>query len=76
MFYLFVGPKCKPYFIPEVFAKLQQGDIHGRISIMSLFNYIMKKVWLHQTRIGISVLFVSFSLFKVYISNTILVLYF
>ncbi|KAK6640300.1 Serine/threonine-protein phosphatase 2A regulatory subunit B'' subunit gamma [Polyplax serrata] len=48
------GPKCKPYFVPEVFAKLQQGDVHGRVNIMSLFNYIMKKVWLHQTRIGLS----------------------
>lgn len=52
--FLFSGPKYKPYFIPEVFAKLQQGDIHGRVSIMSLFNYVMRKVWLHQTRIGIS----------------------
>ena len=37
-----------------MFAKLQQGDRLGRISIMALFNYIMRKVWLHQTRIGLS----------------------
>ncbi|XP_033208559.1 serine/threonine-protein phosphatase 2A regulatory subunit B'' subunit gamma-like isoform X2 [Belonocnema kinseyi] len=37
-----------------VFAKLQQGDPHGRVSIMALFNYVMRKVWLHQTRIGLS----------------------
>ena len=38
----------------ETFLKLQQGDRLGRISIMALFNYIMRKVWLHQTRIGLS----------------------
>lgn len=48
------GPKCATYFTAVVFAKLQQGDPHGRISIMALFNYVMRKVWLHQTRIGLS----------------------
>lgn len=48
------GTKCSPYFTAVVFAKLQQGDPHGRISIMALFNYVMRKVWLHQTRIGLS----------------------
>ncbi|PAA63774.1 hypothetical protein BOX15_Mlig028291g1, partial [Macrostomum lignano] len=48
------GPKCAPFFRPRVFAKLLQDDPYGRINIMSLFNYIMKKVWLHQTRIGLS----------------------
>lgn len=37
-----------------MFAKLQQDDPYGRISIMALFNYVMRKVWLHQTRIGLS----------------------
>ena len=32
--------------------KLYQGDYRGRISIMQFFNYIMRKVWLQQTRIG------------------------
>jgi len=49
-----VSEKCKAYFKPSVFAKLQQGDRLGRISIMALFNYVMRKVWLHQTRIGLS----------------------
>lgn len=48
------GPKCKNYFTSAVFAKLQHGDPYGRISIMALFNYIMRKVWYHQTRIGLS----------------------
>ncbi|KAE8742888.1 hypothetical protein FOCC_FOCC011506 [Frankliniella occidentalis] len=48
------GPKCKSYLTPSVFAKLQLKESHGRISIMALFNYVMRKVWLHQTRIGLS----------------------
>ena len=49
-----VSEKCKGYLTSSLFAKLQQGDRMGRISIMALFNYIMRKVWLHQTRIGLS----------------------
>ena len=48
------GEKCRPFFTAMVFAKLQQGDPHGRVSVMALFNYVMRKVWLHQTRIGLS----------------------
>ncbi|XP_077996813.1 serine/threonine-protein phosphatase 2A regulatory subunit B'' subunit gamma-like [Glandiceps talaboti] len=48
------GPKCRPFFTATVFAKLQQTDPYGRISIMQFFNYVMRKVWLHQTRIGLS----------------------
>ncbi|XP_054262977.1 serine/threonine-protein phosphatase 2A regulatory subunit B'' subunit gamma-like isoform X1 [Macrosteles quadrilineatus] len=49
-----VGQKCRTYFTPVVFAKLQQDDPCGRVSITALFNYVMRKVWLHQTRIGLS----------------------
>lgn len=49
-----VGPKVKPHFRSMVFGKLQQGDVQGRVSTMSLFNYVMRKVWLDQTRIGLS----------------------
>lgn len=49
-----VGPKIKPYFTTTVFAKLYQGDPQGRISIMSVFNYVMRKVWSEQTRVGLS----------------------
>ena len=48
------GPKCAPFFTAAVFAKLQHGDPRGRVSVMALFNYVMRKVWLHQTRIGLS----------------------
>jgi len=50
----FSSKKCRGYFTPVLFAKLQQGDRLGRVSIMALFNYVMRKVWLHQTRIGLS----------------------
>ena len=44
----------RPFFTAMVFAKLVQTDPYGRISIMQFFNYVMRKVWLHQTRIGLS----------------------
>ncbi|EDM03423.1 similar to putative phosphatase subunit [Rattus norvegicus] len=48
------GPKCKQFFTAKVFAKLLHTDSYGRVSIMQFFNYVMRKVWLHQTRIGLS----------------------
>ena len=44
----------RPFFKATVFAKLLNNDPYGRISIMQFFNYVMRKVWLHQTRIGLS----------------------
>lgn len=48
------GAKCRAYFTAIIFGKLLQSDPYGRISIMHFFNYVMRKVWLHQTRIGLS----------------------
>merc|ERR1712168_523482 len=48
------GPKCSQFFKPITFAKLYMKDSLGRISIMQFFNYVMRKVWLYQTRIGLS----------------------
>lgn len=48
------GSKCQQYFQAMTFMKLLQSDPYGRISIMNFFNYVMRKVWLHQTRIGLS----------------------
>jgi len=42
------------FFKASVFAKLLGSDPYGRISVMQFFNYVMRKVWLHQTRIGLS----------------------
>uniref|UniRef100_A0A8C4XCN9 Protein phosphatase 2, regulatory subunit B'', gamma n=1 Tax=Erpetoichthys calabaricus TaxID=27687 RepID=A0A8C4XCN9_ERPCA len=56
--FLIVGeksePKIKHFFKAKVFAKLLNGDPYGRISLIQFFNYVMRKVWLHQTRIGLS----------------------
>ena len=49
-----VSDKCQPYLTAKTFAKLQSGDPNGRVSVMALFNYVMRKVWLQQTRIGLS----------------------
>ena len=48
------GCLCRQFFTASVFTKLLQMDPYGRISIMQFFNYVMRKVWLHQTRIGLS----------------------
>ncbi|CAG9570662.1 unnamed protein product [Danaus chrysippus] len=49
------GPKYRPYFTAEVFGRLQaaEGGL-GRVKGVSLFNYVMRRVWLQQTRIGLS----------------------
>ena len=44
----------REYFNPIVFAKLLDDDPNGKISILNFFNYIMRKVWLRQTRIALS----------------------
>lgn len=49
-----VDPSTRRYFTATVFAKLQQRDRYGRISLMGFFNYVLRKEWLHRTRIGLS----------------------
>ncbi|XP_065196264.1 serine/threonine-protein phosphatase 2A regulatory subunit B'' subunit gamma-like isoform X3 [Sycon ciliatum] len=49
------GEKFSSYFTsPMVYAKLYQQDPRGRLPISRLYAYIMRKVWLQQTRIGLS----------------------
>ncbi|XP_063387904.1 serine/threonine-protein phosphatase 2A regulatory subunit B'' subunit gamma-like [Cydia fagiglandana] len=49
------GPKYRPYFTAEVFGRLQAAEGGtGRVRGVSLFNYVMRRVWLQQTRIGLS----------------------
>lgn len=50
------GPKCRRYLTAAIFARLQSVSAQpaGRVSILALFNYVMRKVWLQQTRIGLS----------------------
>lgn len=48
------GKKYAQFFTAKVFNKLLQDDPYGQIPIRHFFVYVMKKVWLHQTRIGLS----------------------
>uniref|UniRef100_A0A224Z6X7 Protein phosphatase 2 regulatory subunit n=1 Tax=Rhipicephalus zambeziensis TaxID=60191 RepID=A0A224Z6X7_9ACAR len=48
------GEKCRSFFTAKVFAKLLQKDPYGRISVDDFFNYVMKKVWMQQTRVSLS----------------------
>ncbi|KAF7256479.1 Serine/threonine-protein phosphatase 2A regulatory subunit B'' subunit gamma [Paragonimus skrjabini miyazakii] len=49
------SPKAKMYFTASTYAKLVHPDDKlSRVDILSFFNYVMKKVWMQQTRIGIS----------------------
>jgi len=45
--------KLERFFTPVTFLKIYVDDPYGRISITAFFNYVMKKTWLQQTRIGI-----------------------
>lgn len=55
LFYLFSISIFRIYLTSSVFLRLQSiSGYPGRVSIMSLFNYTMRKVWLQQTRIGLS----------------------
>ncbi|XP_077284170.1 serine/threonine-protein phosphatase 2A regulatory subunit B'' subunit gamma-like [Arctopsyche grandis] len=47
------GPKYKAFFTAVVFAKLQR-EHQGKVHVNTLFNYAMRKVWLCETRIGLS----------------------
>lgn len=52
-----VSPKCRRFLTSAVYARLQSvspAALCGRVSILALFNYVMRKVWLQQTRIGLS----------------------
>lgn len=42
------------YFNASVFAKLLPNCKQQKVSIVSFFNYVMRKVWLQQNRIGLS----------------------
>jgi len=42
------------FFNPSIFLQLQDSKIKGYLSIDTFFNYIMKKIWIDQTRNGLS----------------------
>uniref|UniRef100_A0A2S2QCY4 Serine/threonine-protein phosphatase 2A regulatory subunit B'' subunit gamma n=1 Tax=Sipha flava TaxID=143950 RepID=A0A2S2QCY4_9HEMI len=42
------------FFRPSIFLELQDNKFKGYLSIDTFFNYIMKKIWIDQTRNGLS----------------------
>lgn len=45
----------RQYFTAATFVKLlREDEVLSRINILTFFNYVMKKVWLQQTHVGIS----------------------
>lgn len=44
----------RSFFRPSVFLQLQDRKFKGYLSIDTFFNYIMKKIWIDQTRNGLS----------------------
>lgn len=53
------GEKCRSFFTAKVFSKLLQKDPYGRISVDDFFSYVMKKVWMQQSRVSLSLYDVS-----------------
>ncbi|KAL5238624.1 hypothetical protein ACI65C_006034 [Semiaphis heraclei] len=49
-----LNDKYKSFFNPSIFLQLQDSKIKGYLSIDTFFNYIMKKIWIDQTRNGLS----------------------
>lgn len=51
----FIWTHFRIYLTSSLFLRLQAiSGYPGHVNIMSLFNYTMRKVWLQQTRIGLS----------------------
>lgn len=45
----------RKFLTPKLFLKLYTDDHAGRVSANSVFNYIMKRTWYQQTRVGLSI---------------------
>merc|ERR550534_2188915 len=48
------GERCAQYFRAHTFAALLEKDPFGRISISTFFKYVMRREWLKQAHIGLS----------------------
>lgn len=50
-----VMDKVNKFLKPDKFPKLESRSRNpGKVAIINLFNYVMRKVWIQQTRIGLS----------------------
>lgn len=45
---------CRKLFPATIFADLYQKDPYGRVRIIDLYQYMMRKVWYHHSRMGLS----------------------
>ncbi|XP_026466973.1 serine/threonine-protein phosphatase 2A regulatory subunit B'' subunit gamma-like isoform X2 [Ctenocephalides felis] len=46
--------RARHYLTISSFVQLQEDDLPGFVNIMTLFNHIMRLVWLRQSRIGLN----------------------
>lgn len=51
---IFINYYFRLFFKPSIFLQLQDKRSKGYLSIDTFFNYIMKKIWIDQTRNGLS----------------------
>ncbi|VVC26774.1 Hypothetical protein CINCED_3A005191 [Cinara cedri] len=49
-----LNDKYRVFFKPSIFLQLEDRKLKGYLSIDIFFNYIMKKIWIDQTRNGLS----------------------
>ncbi|CAF0778963.1 unnamed protein product [Rotaria sordida] len=47
-------PAIANLFPPTIFADLYQNDPYGRVRILDLYQYTMRKMWYHHSRMGLS----------------------
>lgn len=52
--YFYLPIYFRLFFDPSIFLQLQDNKLKGYLSIDIFFNYIMKKIWIDQTRNGLS----------------------
>lgn len=49
-----VMDKVNKFLKPDKLPRLSKSRNGGKVAIINLFNYVMRKVWIQQTRIGLS----------------------
>lgn len=49
-----INSKLRKYFTAITFAKLLQNSQNEKISILTFFKYVMRKIWMQQARISLS----------------------
>lgn len=50
---IYINIHFRLFFNPSIFLHLEDSKLKGYLSIDTFFNYIMKKIWIDQTRNGL-----------------------